>query len=159
MSAPYSELQINRVLSSKLAADVAAALQELASLGFNEMQITTTLELLLSDRENGRKGEPPIDLVTSGPETPGITNRDTAVVVRELFTHAQKSVLIVGYAVYQGVRVFEALAKRMHALPDLDVQMFLDISRPDNDMTQAEILISRFAQRFRDSQWPKGCRF
>jgi hypothetical protein len=43
-----------------------------------------------------------IDLVTTGPEPGGITNRDTSVVVRELFAHAKESVLVVGYAVYQG---------------------------------------------------------
>ncbi len=48
------------------------------------------------------------------------------------------------------------LAERMQKLPDLDVRMFLDIGRPDNDTTPPEILVSRFAQRFRDSQWPGG---
>jgi len=68
-------------------------------LGFDEEQVAITLEMILRDRSDGRKAEPPIDLVTSGPEAPGIANRDTAVVVREFFTHAKKSVLIVGYAV------------------------------------------------------------
>ena len=158
VSAPYSELQVNRILSPKLAADVTVALQELVTAGFNEQQIATTLEMLLCDRSEGRKGEPPIDLVTSGPEAPGITNRDTPVVVRELFAHANKSVLVVGYAVYQGQSVFEALAHRMEQIPDLDVRMFLDIARPDKDTTPSEILVSRFAQRFRETQWPKGCR-
>ena len=98
------------------------------------------------------------DLVTSGPETQGITNRDTSVVVRELFAHAQESVLVVGYAVYQGQHVFEALAKRMEESPDLDVQFFLNISRPDQDTTASDILVSRFTQRFKQSQWPVGCR-
>ena len=158
VSAPYSELQVNRVISPKLADDVTTSLHELASLGFDEQQIATTLEILLRDRSDGRKSEPPIDLVTSGPEAPGISNRDTAVVVRELFAHAKKSVLVVGYAVYQGASVFEALAQRMEEIPDLDVKLFLNIARPDNDATAAEILVSRYAQRFRDSQWPKDCR-
>jgi phosphatidylserine/phosphatidylglycerophosphate/cardiolipin synthase-like enzyme len=158
VSAPYSELQVNRVLSPKLAAEVTALLQELASLGFNELQIATTLELLQRDRSDGRKGDSPIDLVTSGPEAPGIANRDTAVVVRELFAHARTSVLVVGYAVYQGASVFEALAERMEKTPDLDVKLFLNIARPDNDRTPTEILVSKFAQRFRDSQWPQECR-
>lgn len=158
VSAPYSELQVSRILSSKVATEVTGSLHDLAELGFDEQQIATTLELLLSDRINGRKHEPSIDLVTSGPEAPGIANRDTAVVVRELFAHAKKSVLVVGYAVYQGASVFEALAQRMGEIPELDVCLFLNIARPDNDTTAAEILISRFAQRFRDSQWPDGCR-
>jgi len=158
VSAPYSELQVSRVLSPKFAPDVAASLQELATVGFDEQQVAVTLEMLLHDRSDGRKGEPPMDLVTSGPEAPGIANRDTAVVVRELFAHAKQSVLVVGYAVYQGQSVFEALAYRMEENPDLDVRLFLDIARPDRDTTSSEILVSRFAQRFRESQWPRDCR-
>lgn len=44
VSAPYSELQVNRVLSPKLAPDVTASLHELATLGFDEQQIATTLD-------------------------------------------------------------------------------------------------------------------
>src|SRR5690606_16240233 len=109
VSTPCSELQVSRVLSPTLAAEVTASLQDLESLGFDEQQIAATLDLLIQDRTDGRKHETPIDLVTSGPEAPGIANRDTAVVVRELFAHAKKSVLVVGYAVYQGASVFEAL--------------------------------------------------
>ncbi len=64
----------------------------------------------------------------------------------------------VGYAVYQGASVFEALAQRMETIPELNVQLFLNIARPDNDTTPATILVSRYSQRFRDSQWPKDCR-
>ena len=158
VSAPYSELQVNRVLAPQLGSAVTTSLQELSTLGFDEQQIATTLEMLLHDRSDGRQNEPPIDLVTSGPEAPGIANRDTSVVVRELFAHAKKSVLVVGYAVYQGQSVFEELGHRMEQLPDLDVRFFLDISRPRRDKTPSEILVSQFAERFRKTQWPKGCR-
>jgi hypothetical protein len=158
VSAPYSELQVNRILSPKLGPVVTASLHGLSTLGFDEQQIATTLEMLLHDRSDGQQNEPPIDLVTSGPEAPGLANRDTAVVVRELFAHAKKSVLVVGYAVYQGRSVFEALAHRMEEISDLDVKLFLDIARPNRDTTSSEILVSRFAQRFRETQWPKNCR-
>ena len=159
IAAPYSNLQLTRIVSSNLAHNVAAGLAEFASLGFSSEQLVAVLELLEKDRYEGRTTEPPIDLVTSGPEAPGISNRDTSVVVRELFAHAHESVLVVGYAVYQGQQVFEALAQRMEELPKLEVQLFLNIARPDRDTTTSEILVSRYAQRFRDSQWPRGCRF
>ena len=157
VSAPYSELQVSRILSSQLAPAVTASLKELSTLGFGDEQIATMSEMLLHDRSE-RQTEPSIDLVTSGPEASGIANRDTAVVVRELFAHAEESVLVVGYAVYQGQIVFESLAERMEHLPNLDVRMFLDISRPVNDPTPSEILVSSFVQRFRGSQWPQGKR-
>ncbi len=96
-----------------------------------------------------------LELVTTGPEVPGIANRDTSVVVRELFANARDSVLVAGYAVYQGQRVFQALADRMVAIPALKVRMFLDIQRGPGDTTLPSELVRRFAERFRSRQWPK----
>ncbi len=158
VAAPYSEFQLSRVLAPSLIQAVTANLAELELRGFTSDQIAVVLELLERDRSAVRSTTHPIDLVTSGPEAPGISNRDTSVVVRELFSHAQTSVLVVGYAIYQGQRVFEALAQRMEEIPELDVRLFLNISRPDRDTTASEILVSRYAQRFRDSQWPSNCR-
>ncbi|WP_417739735.1 DISARM system phospholipase D-like protein DrmC [Rosistilla oblonga] len=158
ITAPFSEIQLSRCVPNALIEAVRVGLVELHKLGFDEQQIAAALGLVYDDRKAVRTVEPPIDLVTSGPKAPGITNRDTAVVVRELFAHAKKSVLVVGYAVYQGQRVFQALAKRMEDRPDLDVQFFLNISRPDGDDTSSGILLARFKQRFIDKQWPAGCR-
>lgn len=158
LAAPYSALQVSRVIPSSLAESSRSALFDLNADGFSSKQIATALELILSDRNGGQAIEPPIDLVTSGPEAPGITNRDTSVVVRELFAHANQTVLVIGYAVYQGQRVFEALAERMEKLPTLHVQFFLNIPRQDGDTTSSEILVARFKQRFKDNQWPVGCR-
>lgn len=158
VTAPYTSLQLTRILPAGLSGEVLDGLVYYDSLGFSSAQIATVLELVEQDRKNGRSDEPPIDLVTSGPEAPGITNRDTSVVVRELFAHAKKSVLVVGYAVYQGQRVFEALAKRMDEHPDLDVNFFLNISRPDRDETSSEIIVSQFRQRFKQTQWPDSSR-
>lgn len=158
VAAPYSALQVSRVVTAALSAAIREALAQLDVGGFTPGQIATALELLEVDRNNCRVSQLPIDLVTSGPEAPGITNRDTAVVVRELFAHAKESVLVVGYAVYQGQQVFESLANQMMAVPGLDVRFFLNISRPDDDKTASEILVTRFKQRFKDKQWPPGCR-
>ena len=158
IAAPYPEVQVSRVLAPAVTQVVVAGLAELSALGFTSEQIAAVLEILDSDRLARKPAESQIDLVTSGPEAPGITNRDTSVVVRELFAHARKSVLVVGYAVYQGRHVFEELANRMEKLPELQAKLFLNIARPDGDTTPSEILLSRFAQRFRDSQWPAHCR-
>ncbi len=97
-------------------------------------------------------------MVTTGPEALGITNRDTSVVVRELFAHARQSVLVAGYAVYQGQKVFQALADRMDAVPELKVRMFLDIGRGQGDTSASSEIIRRYAERFRTKQWPQGRR-
>jgi hypothetical protein len=77
-------------------------------------------------------------------------------VVHELFAHANESVLVVGYAVYQGQRVFQALADRMQTCPALNVRLFLDIQRSHSDTTTANELVARFAERFREHQWPRS---
>lgn len=158
LTAPYPALQVTRIVPSSVADSVRASLMGLAEQGFSPKQIATVFELILVDRDGRQSIESSIDLVTSGPEAPGITNRDTSVVVRELFTHANRSVLVIGYAVYQGQQVFEALADRMQQRPSLQVQFFLNVHRPDADTTASEILVARFKQRFRETQWPAGCR-
>lgn len=155
---PYSELQLTGVTPPSQAQSVVLGLTELRSQSFTPDQIVAVLELLAEDRATRSSLDSSIDLVTSGPEATQSTTRDTAVVVRELFTHARSSVLVVGYAVYQGDRVFQALADRMDKAPELAVEMYLNIPRPDNNTSPANVLVSKFSQRFRDSQWPKGSR-
>jgi phosphatidylserine/phosphatidylglycerophosphate/cardiolipin synthase-like enzyme len=90
-------------------------------------------------------------------DVPGAVNRDTSVVIRDLFANAKQTVLVAGYAVYQGHKVFQALAERMLEIPSLSVRLFLDIQRPHGDRTSSAELIRRFAARFRQSQWPRDC--
>jgi len=154
LSPPYTTVALHRIVSGDVAA-LAADLRRLAQSGFGAEQVAVTLELIRVDRQARPRVEDVLELVTTGPEVPGIANRDTSVVVRELFANARESVLVAGYAVYQGQRVFQALADRMVDLPGLKVRMFLDIQRGHGDTTTAHELILRFAARFRSDQWPK----
>ena len=95
-----------------------------------------------------------VELVWTGPEVPGAESRDTGVLVGELFATAEKSVLVAGFAVAQGKRIFKALSDRMRELPDLQVRMFLNVSRPYRDLTPEAELLKRFADRFRLDEWP-----
>ncbi|MCR9293802.1 MAG: DISARM system phospholipase D-like protein DrmC [bacterium] len=158
LAAPFSELQLSRVLPKPLCHYVATDLQALSTKGFTPNQIADVLCLIRDDRNSRDAREPAIDLVTSGPEADGVSNRDTAVVVDEMFKHAENSVLVVGYAVYQGQKVFESLANRMAERPDLDVVFFLDIPRNKGEDTKQEIVVSRYVTRFKEKQWPAGKR-
>ena len=158
LSPPFRSQGLQRFVDGSVASQVADALQLLTVQGFNPSMLATVIQLLLSQREAITSNKPEIELVTSGPEAAGTSNRDTAIVVRELFARANRSVLVVGYAVFQGRRVFEALAERMRDLPDLGVTMCLEISRDRQEVRPAEIVLSRFLQRFKDSQWPTGYR-
>jgi phosphatidylserine/phosphatidylglycerophosphate/cardiolipin synthase-like enzyme len=77
-------------------------------------------------------------------------------VVRELFANAQHSVLVAGYAVYQGRAVFRALADRMQDRPELKVRMFLDVQRGPGDTSMPSEVVKRFAVRFKTREWPEG---
>ncbi|QDT62492.1 hypothetical protein SV7mr_50400 [Stieleria bergensis] len=154
---PTNSLQISRLISTGLVDRVVDAINSQHSLGFKSEHLVATLELIRADRNHRKSREVELELVTSGPEAAGITNRETAVVVREMFAHARESVLVVGYAVFQGQQVFEALANRMESNPDLDVRFFLNIARPDRDRNKSDILVSRFIQRFKSKKWPSGC--
>lgn len=154
ISAPFNSFGVGRILPRTAAHTVAAELQQFSDEGYGELQIATMLDLIVQDRESREKDGNIIELVTTGPEPPGVTNRDTSVVVRELFAGAQESVLVAGYAVYQGQQVFRALADRMADRGDLKVRMFLDVQRGWGDTSAPDQLSRRFAARFRTQQWP-----
>jgi phosphatidylserine/phosphatidylglycerophosphate/cardiolipin synthase-like enzyme len=155
LEAPYTSIGVQRVASGPLASDIVADLKKLADQGFSPAQIATTMELLVRARSQRSLAEDLVVLVTTGPEAPGISNRDTSVVVRDLFAHAEQTVLVAGYAVYQGQRVFQALADRMEELPELKVRMFLDVQRGPGDTSATREIARRFADRFRSKQWPE----
>ena len=79
---------------------------------------------------------------------------DTAAVMHTLFTHAEREVLLVSYAVYDGRRLFEPLARRMAERPGLAVTLCLDIARPYGNDEPAEAIVRRFALDFRSRHWP-----
>jgi phosphatidylserine/phosphatidylglycerophosphate/cardiolipin synthase-like enzyme len=158
VSPPFSPLVLRRYLPERMAALIAVELQQRVAEGMESRHLADCLEMLCQDRRQRPVAEDLIDLVWTGPEAPGIVNRDTSVVVRELFQSARESVMVAGYAVYQGHTVFKSLAERMDQNPRLSVQMFLDIQRPLHDHASSSELVRRFAERFANQQWP-GQRF
>ncbi len=155
LTAPITAFGVQRFLADCIAGPVAGELQGMIDQDYTAGQLATMLELLVRDRAQRPALEQLMDLVTTGPDARGVTGRDTGVVVRELFAHADRSVLVVGYAVYQGQQVFRALADRMQELPQLQVRMFLDVQRSHGDTTVASELVQRFKHRFKTQQWPQ----
>lgn len=157
LAPPFTPVALQRIVGP-LATEVVSALDQLLGEGFSPEQIATVTDLVSRSRGQRKIAEDLFDLVVTGPEAPGITNRDTSVVVREMFAKAEQSVVLAGYSVYQGQKVFQTLAERMDAKPDLKVQFFLDVGRGPGDTTASEHIVRRFSERFRLKQWPKGCR-
>ena len=157
LDAPFTQVSLQRLVGP-LAAGTAAALERLSNQGFTTEQMATVTDVISRSRAQRTIAEDLFDLVVTGPEAPGVTNRDTGVVVREMFAKAERSVLLAGYTVYQGQKVFQALAERMEAKPELKVQLFLDVGRGPGDSSASEQIVRRFAERFRNKQWPTGHR-
>ena len=101
---------------------------------------------------------PKPDLVWSGPEVPGVHARDTRRVYEELLGSAERSVWASTYAFFDGPRAFEVLARRMDAVPDLQVTLLLNIQRKRGDTTAADQLVRKFADRFWGTDWPGASR-
>ena len=156
VSAPYSALSVQQIVGQYAAGSVSSTLDLLSSSGMSPEAVSVCLELTADALSSRSPLEDLVDLVTTGPEAGGVANRSTAVVVSELFRGAEHSVLIAGYAVYQGQKVFRSLGDRMAQYPELDVRMFLDVSRKQSDTSSADALIARFVQQFKTSQWPNG---
>jgi hypothetical protein len=149
LSPPYSALALRRYVGADMAEPIVAELDRLADLGMTRVHVRELLSALDTEER-----PPEATLVWSGPEEKGTASRDTGVVVRELFEQAQRSVLVAGFAVYQGKSVFKVLAERMDSHPSLEVTMFLNVDRPKGDTTSDADLLRRFADRFRKNEWP-----
>ncbi len=151
---PFSSLTLRNSVPDAMAGSVATDLQAANQAGLSTSRLADVIQLLVSDREHRASAEGLIDLVWTGPDMPGVENRDTRVVVREMFRSATQSVLLAGYAVYQGQVVFKVLAEQMDQNPQLRVQMFLDIQRPWNDSSSESELVRRFSDDFTRNEWP-----
>ncbi len=113
---PFLPALIERMVPRAVSGDVSAALQGMAAAGTNREGLVAAIELLAAARAQQRSIDEVIELVTTGPEAGTITNRDTQVVVQELFRNAEHSVLVAGYELYQAEPVFRTLAERMAAI-------------------------------------------
>ncbi len=154
LAAPFTITSVRRYCSQAHCDAVSKELQQLARTGATMASLMLLLKILVAERAHRPTAEDLVDLVCTGPEVPGTAHRDTGVVVRELFAGANDSVLVAGYAVYQGRKILLALADRMVENPELKVTLFLDIHRAHGDTTESSQLVQQFAHRFRTSEWP-----
>ncbi len=92
--------------------------------------VAEILRAIAAERKLREKTSDRLELVWTGPEVPGSQSRETAIVARELFAKATRSVLVSSCAVFLGKEDFEPLAKRMEELPGLRVLLFLNVPAP-----------------------------
>ena len=153
LATPYSSPALHAVLGHPDSA-VLAALEALARMGVTDRAAAAWVRAL--DRAASPAAQP--DLVWSGPEVTGLHARDTRRAYDELFGSATRSLWAVSYAYFDGPRVFDRLARRMEAAPELKVRLLLNIHRGQRDTSSSEHLVRRFADQFWDKDWPGKVR-
>jgi len=151
---PFTEVALRRYCGGNLACELAAEISRLADEGMQSRHIGLLVNAVATSRTRILADAEPVELVWTGPESAGFNNRDTGVVVRDLFGSAKEEVLVVGFAVHQGREVFRRLAERMVEIPTLRVRLFLDVRRPHGDSTMASELLWKFVTRFQANEWP-----
>jgi phosphatidylserine/phosphatidylglycerophosphate/cardiolipin synthase-like enzyme len=122
--------------------------------GMTPNHIALLIEAVATAREKSATTQQLFDLVISGPEVAGVPTADTAATVHTLIENAQSEILLVGYAVHNGKRLFKRLAERMKEAPTLRVTFHLDIPRKLTDTSLASEIVRRFAHEFVAKHWP-----
>ena len=155
---PCHPSALANVVPTALMTEVAVAINQLSEQGMQGQHLAYMLKLLAEERGRSQQKRNDIDLVWTGEEVLGTESRDTRVVVKELFGHAKKSVLISSYALDTGEKakaLFQPLAQRMSENSDLQVRLFINIKRPYGKNRKSEAaLLREFSELFRKRIWP-----
>lgn len=151
-SIPHHVLQ--QIAGSALAGELADSLDELFSRGWSSSHIAELAATIVETREQTADPESLFDIVLTGPDVPGVPTRDTAAVFYGLVEEAQDSIMLVGYAVYDGKKMFEHLAAKMLQDSQLKVDFLLNIQRPYRDTSLSSEIVRRFAIEFATKHWP-----
>ncbi len=157
LAPPFSSASLSRITGPTMAPPVVAALQALVDRGVGAEGLADAIDLLVEALDTRPRVEDLAQLVMTAPTESGAYHRDTRVVVTDLFRRATHSVLVAGYAVHQGKKIFEELASRMQAIPLLQVRLFLNLAVREDDASSSAS-VARFAREFRDRHWPENHR-
>jgi phosphatidylserine/phosphatidylglycerophosphate/cardiolipin synthase-like enzyme len=114
--------------------------------------LTAAIHLLRADRGRQDRASSHPELIMTGPAIDHDPNRDTRVVVREVFESVRRSVLIVGYAFFGSDRIFEPLARRMGEDPALRARLVVNIQPGEG--RSVDRAIRRFVADFLRTSWP-----
>lgn len=122
-----------------------------ALAGLDAHAADAILDIAIAERT--QRPAPHVDLVWTGPEARQSGARDTAVVLRELFTRAASDVWIAGFRFDHGAQLLAPLHRAM-AERGVQVRLFAHIQRGDRDDRPAPEIIKKFHDRFFQYEWP-----
>ncbi len=150
---PFSPLLLKPFCNQANLAPVGTLLAKMNAEGLKPQHMALVFESAAMTHQRLADTREKLELVWTGPNAGNSHERDTGVVVRELFSTAQRDVLIACFAIYQGESLFQILAERMDSNPDLRVRMFLNIQRGWSDTAESSELVRRYAADFKAKHW------
>lgn len=163
---PFTRSAVRRHVPEAAADATLHELSTLESQHFTPPQTALLLRTLARERRHQQQSSERLELVWSGPDAPGTSPRDTAVVIRDLCNAARRSVLIANYsfdrahegeALQHAQSLWRPLAAAMDHHPQLAVRIFANVERkddaryPDRD---AAFFVNRFRHHFTAHLWP-----
>lgn len=151
LAPPYGEAALQR--ANLTGGSTRSDLEILAKHDFTPNQIARLLTSIAEERQRIEKPHASVELVVTGPDVHAQV-RDTSVVVEQLFHEAKNTILIVGFAIYDGHAIFSSLAERMDQEPNLKVVCCFDVARSPSDVTPKAQIVDRFARDFAKKVWP-----
>lgn len=132
---------------------VASKLERYEEQGLSSHQMALIIsEIASTKRALGAAVQP--SLIFSGPDVPGFPMSDTAAVFDTLVSEAKEEIVLAGYAIYDGRRIFRRLADRLDDDPNFRCRLHLDVKRSQIDTSTDAAIVARFADEFRSKHWP-----
>jgi len=145
---------VQQIAGSSATEGVVSALRQLHDGGWSSAQIGDLIEAIIEARCDASSVESQFDLVLTGPDVTGIPTRDTLAVMHTLIEEADNEVILVGYAIYDGKKMFHRLAERVSKHPELTVWFCVNIQRGRTDTSLSSEIVRRFAMDFSSRHWP-----
>ena len=147
---------INRYVPPNQSLLVSQEFSHLQSLKMNEQAVAYTLRLLAQEQKKLQDYQDQTEVVWTVPHIPGNRNRDTSLVVEELFRAAQAEILIATYVLdkpRKTFQIFQPLIRNMARNPDLKARIILTVKRPYKSQLSTDILLHQFSDYFKNEIW------
>jgi phosphatidylserine/phosphatidylglycerophosphate/cardiolipin synthase-like enzyme len=151
---PVNSVQLNNLLGNHAASAIAAELDVLIEKSGNGGAVFALGILLADRRQRPVNLDQVLNLVWTGPEIPGVRNRDTKIVVGDLFRKATTSVIISGYSFYKGNKIFEDLASKLDDDSEFSIKILMNLSQDNAAIGSEHELVSRRREEFFRYNWP-----
>lgn len=139
-----------RALPTKAQQWIRARLREGVPAG----SISSLLSAVVDERRAEREAFA-VELVWTGPSESRLA-RDTWVVVEQLFSRAQRSVLLSSFSMYDGRSVLSSLRERWQQAPTIDVTLVLNVEWVESREHSLRAFAAQFVRwHWAEPPWPK----